>query len=181
MIEIRKIDAAHAADANLPNQPFALWGRMIPTLADGVWGYRIEEFPEVAEMCFPDVPYDPAHDDAAFLGAYDGSRCVGLAVLREKMFAYLYLDDLKVDRAFRSQGVGGLLVEACMHEAQARDKRGVYTIGQDNNLTACLFYLRHGFAIGGFDNRVYRGTPQEGKADIYFYRDCAADGANSLE
>ncbi len=50
--------------------------------------------------------------------------------------------------------------------------QGVYTIGQDNNLSACLFYLRNGFEIGGFDNRVYRGTGQEGKANILFYRDC---------
>lgn len=47
----------------------------------------------------------------------------------------------------------------------------VYTIGQDNNLAACLFYLEHGFEIGGFDNRCYRGTSQENKTNIYFYRD----------
>lgn len=44
------------------------------------------------------------------------------------------------------------------------------TNGQDNNLSSCLFYLHNGIEIGGFDSRVYRGTLQEGKANILFYR-----------
>ena len=49
--------------------------------------------------------------------------------------------------------------------------RGLYTQGQDNNLGACRFYLKAGFRIGGLDTEVYKGTNQEGKADILFYRD----------
>ena len=48
---------------------------------------------------------------------------------------------------------------------------GIYTIGQDNNLSADLFYLKNGFEIGGFNTQVYKGTKQEGKSDIYFYLD----------
>ena len=172
MITIRKIGRENARDANLPNQPFTLWGRMIPALDRGVWSYAVEEFPEVSEMCFPDFPYDPGDEKTVFFGAYDGARCVGLAVLREDAFRYLCLDDLKVNRDARGKGVGGMLVEACMEEARSRGKVGVYAVGQDNNLSACLFYLRRGFEIGGFDNRSYRGTAQEHKANIYFYRDC---------
>ena len=58
-----------------------------------------------------------------------------------------------------------------MAEARKRGYIGLFTQAQDNNLNACLFYLKTGFTIGGFDNRVYRGTKQEGKADIIFYRD----------
>ncbi len=171
-LEIRRIDAARAADAQLKNQPFLLWGRMIPALRDGVWTWRTEPLPAETEDCFPDFPYDVGDPDAVFLGAYADGVCVGLAVLRRQMFRYLYLEDLKVDRAFRGQGIGGRLIEACMDQARAQKLRGVYTVGQDNNASACLFYLSHGFEIGGFDNRVYRGTKQEGKADILFYRDC---------
>ena len=170
-VEIRPIDAAHARDARLPNEPFELWGRMIPKLEDGVWSCRTEAVPEVSQMCFPDENYDVASDAALFLGAYADGACVGLAVLRADMFRYLYLDDLKVCRAMRGRGVGGRLIDACMDEARRRGLRGVYTIAQDNNLSACLFYLKRGFEIGGFDNRCYRGTAQAHKANIYFYRD----------
>ena len=59
-----------------------------------------------------------------------------------------------------------------LEKAASENMQGVYTVGQDNNLSACLFYLSQGFDIGGFDNRTYRGTAQEDKADIIFYRDC---------
>ena len=32
-------------------------------------------------------------------------------------------------------------------------------------------FMRDITEIGGFDNRGYRGTSQENKADIYFYKD----------
>ena len=172
MIKIRQIGPERAADARLPNEPFSLWGRVVPALENGAWTWTVERFEHSIEDRFPDEPYDPAADDAIFLGAYDGGRCVGLAVLRREMFRYLYLEDLKVSAAFRGQGVGGRLLEACLDEAKRLGLRGLRVIAQDNNASACLFYLHHGFAIGGFDNHGYRGTSQEGKADITFYRDC---------
>ena len=51
--------------------------------------------------------------------------------------------------------------------------RGVFLEAQDDNLEACRFYLHCGFRIGGFNNRVYHGTSQEGKSDILFYYDFA--------
>ena len=170
-IDIRRIDMDHAADTNIPNEPFSVWGRMIPALERGKWTYTIEKYESATEMCFPDFPYEVGQEGSVFLGAYDGAQCIGLAVLRRDMFRYLYLDDLKVNSAYRSQGVGAKLITACMEEARNQGMRGVYTIGQDNNLSACLFYLKQGFEIGGFDNRCYDGTSQEGKANIYFYRD----------
>ncbi|MBQ8952574.1 MAG: GNAT family N-acetyltransferase [Clostridia bacterium] len=170
-IIIRRIDTTNAVDAKLPNESFQIWGRLIPSLENGRWTYKTEELRQSTEMCFPDEDYDIASDDGLFLGAYDGDTCVGLAVLRRDMFKYLYLDDLKVNRSLRGNGIGGMLIEACMKEARTLGLRGVYTIGQDNNLSACLFYLKHGFEIGGFDNRCYRGTSQEGNANVIFYRD----------
>ena len=170
-IKIKKIGADNAEDANIKNQPFEIRGKMIPALHNGVWTYTVEKYDTVTEMCFPDFPYDPG-DGGTYLGAYDGDKCIGLAVLRPYMFKYLYLEDLKVDRDHRGKGAGKLLIDECIKEARESGKQGVYTVAQDNNLSACLFYLHCGFEIGGFDNRAYRGTSQEDKADIYFYRDC---------
>ena len=175
MIEIRIIDEARKADVRLPNEPFPLIGRMIPACADGIWSCRVERFPPeaVTEMCFPDEDYDlaSAGGDTVFLGAYEGEKCVGLAVLRRDMFRYLYLDDLKVSAPYRGQGVGKALIGKAREIAAEWGCIGLYTIGQDDNLAACLFYLGCGFEIGGFDNRIYRGTSQEHKANILFYLD----------
>ena len=175
MIEIKVIDTAHKADINIPNEPFSLFGRIVPSY-DGVrWSLELVRYaPEdVTEMCFPDENYDyDAMADSVFLGAYDGEQCVGLAILQAGAFRYMYLYDLKVSGSCRGQGVGRLLMEKAREIAAQRGFCGLYTYGQDNNLGACLFYLRSGFYIGGLDTNVYRHTAQEGKADIVFYSEC---------
>lgn len=84
---------------------------------------------------------------------------------------YMNLYDLKVNQNCRGQGVGAALVEKAKDAAREKGCRGIYTRGQDNNLPACLFYLKRGFRIGGLDTDVYKGTSQEGKSDILFYLD----------
>ena len=87
MIEVRMINEARKADINLPNEPFGLFGRMEPSYADGRWGYKETLYDEenISEMCFPDEDYDyeAMKENSVFLGAYDGEKCVGLAILQE--------------------------------------------------------------------------------------------------
>ena len=174
-MEYRVIDKNHSSDINLKNEPFSIYGRVIPTYSDEKWSYSIQLFPEneITEMCFPDenYDYDELVNDHVFIGAYDGDRCIGLAVLAEGFFKYMYLEDLKVSREYRKQGVGKALIEKAIEVAHERNYNGIYTIGQDNNVNACKFYLSVGFEIGGFDNHAYRGTSQEDKGDIIFYID----------
>ena len=108
-------------------------------------------------MTFPDEDYDfdQLQKDAFPVGAYDEcGRCVGLAIYRRDWFRYLYLDDLKVCRDWRRMGVGAALLDEGLRIAREQGCLGVYTIGQHNNLSACLFYLRHGLQIGGQNTRV---------------------------
>ena len=170
---IRIIDARHAADINLPNEPFPLFGRMIPTYVDERWAYSIEKYSEPSQMCFPDENYDfdEMSGNSFFIGAYDGENCIGLAIMQHAFFKYMYLYDMKVNREYRKKGVAGALIEKAKELALQNGYRGIYTQGQDNNLGACLFYLKTGFVIGGLDTKVYQGTPQENKKDILFYLD----------
>lgn len=172
-VEIREIDAAHSADINIPNEPFPLSGRMVPSYVNERWDYRITLFDEPSEMRFPDENYDyeAMKENHVFLGAYDGERCVGLAILRDAWFRYMYLYDLKVCGLYRGRGVAQALIKRAGAVSRNRGYNGLYTQGQDNNLGACKFYLKAGFLIGGLDTNVYKGTSQEGKADILFYLD----------
>lgn len=43
MIEIRRIDEARKSDIRLPNEPLALFGRMVPRFTDGHWDYTVEK------------------------------------------------------------------------------------------------------------------------------------------
>ena len=176
MIEIRMIDEKHKQDINIPNEPFPLYGRMIPSYINEQWQYEIVHFrkSDIDEMCFPDenYDYDAMRNNHVFIGAYDGEKCIGLAILRDDWMKYMYLYDLKVAKDYRRQGVAYALIEKSKEVSKEKGYRGLYTQGQDNNLSACKFYIKSGFYIGGFDSNVYKGTSQEGKADIIFYADC---------
>lgn len=173
MLSVRPVTRERAEDLNLRNDPFLQPGRLIPRLEEGVWSYRIDWSDSPGEMAFPQERYDyeALAKDSLMLGAYRGDTCLGLAIYHPGFFNYMYLLDLKVSAAARRQGVGRALIRRGMEEARDRDYGGVYLQAQDNNLGACLFYLSVGFRIGGFDNRVYTGSPQAGKGDILFYGD----------
>ena len=170
-VEIRVVDWEHREDLNIPNEPFDLFGRMLPSYENGKWSYTTEEFETVSEMCFPDenYNYEELSKNHIILGAYAKETCVGLAILCHAWFRYMYLYDLKVNRTFRGKGVAAKLMAAARRVSAENGYRGIYTQGQDNNLGACLFYIRDGFRIGGLNTEVYLGTAQEGKYDIYFY------------
>ncbi len=174
MIKIILIDENNKKDINIPNEPFTLFGRMIPSYIDGTWSYNTIKFSEETQMCFPDENYDynAMIDNSVFIGAYENDICIGLAIMQSGFFKYMYLYDLKVNAEYRGKGIAKLLLDKADEVALSRNYIGIYTQGQDNNLGACLFYINSGFYIGGFDNAVYKGTKQEGKADIIFYRDC---------
>lgn len=173
MIEIRRITRETAQDLRLPNEPFEMPGKFIPQLSDGVWSYRTEAFPAPETMVFPNEDYDfeERSSKGVMFGAYENGNCVGLAIYEDYWLKYMYLYDLKVNSEARGKGIGKALIQAGLEEAKTRGYRGIYTIAQDNNLNACMFYLHAGFEIGGFDNRVYGGTSQANKADILFYLD----------
>lgn len=170
-MEIKQITRENAADLNIKNEPFEMPGKFIPALKDGVWSYRVEPFETVETMCFPDENYDfeEINGKGIILGAYEDGKCIGVAIYQDYWLKYMYLYDLKVNSSARGKGVGKMLIQAGLEAAKRRGYRGLYTQAQDNNLNACMFYLKAGFQIGGFDNHVYNGTSQEGKADIIFY------------
>lgn len=181
MVEVRKIIQENQNDLFLKNEPFSMPGRFVPSLSDGKWSYRIEKFQTVCAMTFPDEAYDfvKIQQEGFAFAAYDNGRCIGLIVVKETFWKYLYVHDLKVSTRERGKGVGTALMHAAKAEAIRRGAQGLYLHAQDNNLNACLFYLREGFAIGGFDNRLYTGTCHQGNADITFYWD-AEKGAADL-
>lgn len=173
MIEIKQIDQDHVTALRLPNEPFPLVGRMQVSRVDDQWQYQVIQSAESSLQTFPDENYQLTQvNQAGFaLGAFDNGICVGLAIFENNWTKYLYLSDLKVNRAYRRQGIGQQLLQAAEPLAKTAGYRGIYTIGQDNNVNACQFYLATGFIIGGFNSRGYQYTLQQGKSDIYFYLD----------
>lgn len=175
MVTVKLIDREHKTDINIPNQPFPLFGFMLPSYNNGKWEYKTERFAkeDITETCFPNenYNYDKLSKNGVLLGVYDEGKCIGLAILQHAMLKYMYLYDLKVNADRRGEKIGTLLIEKSKEAALEHGYRGIYTQAQDNNLGACLFYIKNGFVIGGMDTHVYTGTSSEGKSDILFYLD----------
>lgn len=172
-ISIRFIGSENASDINIKNEAFKLFGRMLPCYQDGKWSYSTIENEKVEWDIFPDEDYsfEDMEKDHVFIGAYDGSRCIGLAILRHQWNKYIYLHDLKINNAYRGQHIATQMMKVAGEYAKEHGYRGIWTIGQDNNLAACLFYINNGFRIGGLDTDVYIGTGLEGNVNIYFYKE----------
>ncbi|GAU76412.1 GNAT family N-acetyltransferase [Fusibacter sp. 3D3] len=120
---------------------------MIPTYDGSKWAYTTLKFEKdkISEMTFPNENYDfdALKKECFFVGAYNEcGKCVGLAVYRHDLLQYLYLVDLKVCNEYRGHGIGNLLLVEGKKIAVENGYRGIYTIGQDNNLSACLFYIK---------------------------------------
>lgn len=60
VIRITVIDREHRQDIRLPNEPFAMTGRIVPSYVNEQWSYEVRPFPpeQVGGMCFPDENYD---------------------------------------------------------------------------------------------------------------------------
>lgn len=159
---------------SLPNDPFPDSGRIEITYDGEGWKYKSIRYAadQIKEQCFPDEGYifDEMGDGFHGIAAYDGNVCIGFAVLYESWNKYLMIDNLLVPKKYRRNGVGRALVNASMELAKGLGKLGVRLVCQDNNLEAFNFYIANGFEVGGYNNRDYDGTSQQGKGDIFLYK-----------
>nr|WP_228098220.1 MULTISPECIES: GNAT family N-acetyltransferase [unclassified Gemella] len=126
------------------------------------WGNDIQIFSEdnIGSQIFPNenYNYELMKEEYIFVAAYYKNEVVGLAVYKHNWNKYLYLYDLKVKNEFINKSIGKLLINKGKEVEKEYSYNGIYTQTQDNNLLACLFYLKNSFKIGGFDNKVYEGT-----------------------
>ncbi len=174
-MEIIPITQENETALFIKNEAFELFGEMIVERNEKNWTYHIKNFPvdQRKYQTFPDdhYQYSEINQTGFAFGAFEGGKCVGLAIFRAQWNHYLYLDDLKVNRKFRKTGVAKQLLKTAAHTAKTAGYRGFFTIGQNNNVAACQFYLNYGFEIGGLDTKIYQHTQQKGKQNIHFYYD----------
>lgn len=82
------------------------------------------------------------------------------------------ISDLAVDRPLRGRGAGTALVEAAAVWARERSKRALWVEPRANDAPALEFYLRNGFRISGFNDRLYSnedGAP--GRQTNYMHKE----------
>ena len=111
-----------------------------------------------------------AGDETFALLAGSPAVAVALATLRPNVWyegPVAVLDELYVEPALRSQGIGAALVERFVDIARARDVRLIEINVDEPDVDAQRFYRRHGFSE--------TDGPDDDRA-LYFYRELDPSG-----
>ncbi|MGD9477321.1 GNAT family N-acetyltransferase [Shinella sp. G-2] len=111
-----------------------------------------------------------ATDKALFVVIGDETP-VGYIALSIGWNNFAVIDDLAIDVEWRGTGAAQRLMQHAADWAREKGLPGLRLETQTNNVAACRFYLRQGFALGGFDRHLYEGlSPGTRETALFFYR-----------
>ncbi len=114
--------------------------------------------------------YLGAEDNALFVIVGDETP-VGYIALSIGWNNLAVIEDLAVDAEWRGTGAAQRLMQQALHWTKEKSLPGLRLETQSNNIAACRFYLRQGFALGGFDRHLYEGlSPATRETALFFYR-----------
>ena len=104
-----------------------------------------------------------------FLVAHLGRSPVGLLMIVVPSWTdAAEITDLAVDRNARQSGVGRALINAASEWARNRGHRSLWVEPRSDNADAIEFYLRLGFRVSGFNDRMYSNTDHAPGATTLF-------------
>ena len=84
------------------------------------------------------------------------------------------ITDLAVDRPSRGLGAGRALIDGAIALAKERSLRALWVEPRADNEAAIRFYVRLGFRISGFNDRMYSNT-DAGSTAIFMYLEVPGD------
>ena len=88
------------------------------------------------------------------VAVYDGDKCIGISGcwINTKLYSgkYLDMDNVVIDAAYRSKGVGKLLCDWCINKARENESEKVMLDAYLENENAHRFYEREGFIKRGY-------------------------------
>lgn len=172
-MKIIKMNRQNRTDINKANQPFEIIGKIKPMFYNGKWIYTEELYEKPCIKEYPDENFDCDlyidDPEKAVYFAYSDTECVGQIVLKKDWNKYAFIEDICVAGAVRGQGIGTKLIETAAKWAEGSGLAGLALETQDNNLLACRFYAKCGFAIGSVDTMLYRNFNSDEFA-VFWYR-----------
>ena len=108
------------------------------------------------------------HGKGCFL-YYVDNICIGQIKLRSNWNGYALVEDIEVFRNWRQKGIRTKLLEEAVQWAKQNNHIGLMLETQDVNVSACRFYARNNFVIGGVDSMLYSKFPIANEKAIFWY------------
>ncbi|MUT68555.1 GNAT family N-acetyltransferase [Paenibacillus sp. NEAU-GSW1] len=169
---IIKMAQSNLCDFNKANEGFIVSGRIIPKYENDIWTYSEEVFSKPYFKQYDNEEIDSTYIEdtgkAVFL-YYVDNMCIGQIRLRSNWNGYAYVEDIGVSKNWRQMGIGTKLLEKAVQWAKQNNHIGLMLETQDVNVSACRFYARNNFIIGGVDRMLYSKFPTANEKAIFWY------------
>jgi len=157
---------------NQSNEGFMVSGRIIPKYENDKWTYTEEIFTEPFFKQYENDEIDTSYiveKEKAVFYYYANNNCIGQIKLRSNWNGYALIEDIGVAKDWRQTGVGTALLEKAIAWAKGNNLAGLMLETQDVNVSACRFYAKNGFVIGGIDAMLYSAFPTAKEIAVYWY------------
>ncbi|MCT9127262.1 GNAT family N-acetyltransferase [Cupriavidus gilardii] len=79
------------------------------------------------------------------------------------------IDDIAISRRYRRSGVGRRLMDEAVAWTAALNLRAIRLETQSFNVSACRFYARYGFVLGGYDPYLHSQLDENVRKDVALY------------
>ncbi len=129
---------------------------------------RLVHLPQLFVKRYPDLDtqtaahYKRLVEQGNSFGAFEGERCVGLALAEPRTWNRSFLlHELHVSEDFQRQGIGRRLIEALAAHGRTLGLRCIVCETQTTNVPAIQFYRAMGFTLEGIDLSLYTNHDRE--------------------
>jgi streptothricin acetyltransferase len=104
-----------------------------------------------------------------FVAQVNGTS-IGHVALPRGWNNYAVVEDFAVDVSHRRMGVAHRLMDIAVEWAREAALAGIRLETQSTNVTACRFYERYGFVLGGYDRYLYQAMhPGTREVALFWY------------
>ena len=172
-ITVREIDMQTLPLVNRSDNSFIVKSQLVINAVNGKISYSVVDVPPYMKHFHPDeIDYTTyiSNPEKDVFFAFAGNDLAGQIRVLKWWNAYAYIGSIVVDRKYRRQGVGRVLIEKVVDWAKTNGCPGLMLETQNNNVPACRLYESCGFVLGGFDEYLYKGL--NGATDdvaLYWY------------
>lgn len=171
---IQRLDENNKNYFNTSNEPFEVFGRLIPKFDGRVWTYEEELFSEPYIKTYPPdestaEEYINSSEMETFL-FFDGDICAGQICVRENWNKFTFIEDISVKEKYRRKGIGTALLNRASLWSAEHNLNGLMLETQDINLAACRFYQKYGMRLGAADNMLYYNFSTHSETALFWYK-----------
>lgn len=175
MIKIEMIKESNSKLLNKVDNSFTTDKKIIPIItASNNLDYCIESLSIPIEKPWEQDDKDAKqyieYNESTAFFAYYYNELVGQIILQKSWNNFCFIEDLRVSKKTRRQGIGKILMNKAIEWSLNKKLAGLRLETQDINVNACKFYKAMGFSLKGFDQCLYHSIPNSKKeVALYWY------------